>query len=779
MAESGGKVFASAKGLSTDGKDLFTVRAYDGANSSALWTGNINLGADWNIATSVAAGGGYVVGVGYGETDDVFQTIIVACYNASTGAQLWYKTFNAGGDDNVAYDVCIYGGMAYVAGSARSVLGEGRFLVLAYDLTNGDLIWNEEIGHGLNGNAALAIFANGNGVFATGYVQDADYNKVMLLVNLKLNSGAVQWQATYDAGSGENEGTDLAIANGLAIVAGRGVIEGAYMTFVRAYSLMEGALQWSSQFEVASTPTHLVASGNNVVMTGLYEGRYYVECMNIFTGKQIWLKTVTNHGLLNFNSAVDVEGSLVVAAFYSQNSTEDGDYVWDINLCQFAMSDGTLVASNLTSGTGGTSEDVDILINSAKVYFTTGTEKEIAAPMAMATLSTETKATIDGYNITVNGKSFTFKGVNYSPSPINSKNSDYPWGDWFQDGARDFSYYKEMQERDIANLKAMGVNCIKVYSITGFRWDDPTRATVSHDHFYTELAEAGIYVIVQVYTPESVIEQYNDNRWDDGSNEVPSSTLAQWQAVINEAKKYPAVVGYNLGNEFNADNKVQDKAYWGKANSILGHIKKMDPNRFTAVAIVDTQIDGYIKPVYYQNTTMTNLDVWGINSYRGLSTSGFDNLFSKYREICNKPLLLTEFGCPEATEKNGVVYELSSDQAKSVATYLTSHWSTDPSSIEKNSAKNGGVCAGGFVFEYSDEWWKRDDFKNPRGLPYVQDNHGDKNGAFPGGYWEDEGCGLYKISVSSGDVKTPWQQRGIDTLTARSGVAALSAMYKA
>jgi hypothetical protein len=794
LAESNGKIFASAKGVSNDGKDLFSVKGYDGTNGSVLWTTNINLGEDWNIASKVAVENDMVVAVGWGETEDVYQTILVGCFNASSGAEIWRQTFDAGGAENTAYGVTIYDGLVYVAGSGADSSGDMKFLVLAYNLVAGNLVWEKRIGTSAEFNRAQAIVADANGVFVTGFVMDKDWNKVMLLTNLNLKTGEEKWSVTYNAGQGESEGDYLVVEKGLAVVAGKGRVGSDRMAFVRAYDVRFGNLIWSKQMTVASGPTHLVVSGNTLLLTGLYEGYYFLESMNLFTGSQNWFTKVTNLGRLNFNSAVDVEGSMVVASFYSQNFSEENDYIWSIDVCQYSLSSGELVQSYHTEGLGDTYEDVDVLIHGGKAYFTTATEKEAPLALAMAAIPSTPLVKFDGYNMTVNGEPFVIKGINYSPSPINSVTYDWPWGDYFQDGADDFSKFKEIQDRDIPLLKAMGVNCIKVYSMTGFFWSDEfDRAHLKHEHFYNALAEAGIYVVVQVDTTSTVIKNYNDDIWINGTHKMEKNDLgkterccAQWQVVINEAKDYPAVIGYCLGNEWIGDFKASDTESFKKANAMLGQVKKLDKDRFTTISCGDGQVlvdngdvtEKYESPMYYQDKTMTNLDVWGVNPYRGTLNTGYDDLFCKIytnkQYTSTKPLLLTEWGCPFTTQANGKLQELSTAQEANAVTYLKSHWNASnvKDSIVDNLAINGGVCIGGFLFEFSDEWWKADN--DVHGQPWQWDAYNQKNINFPGGYWEEEGHGFYKISVGSDNVNVKWQFRGsIDALTPRTTVIKL------
>ncbi len=68
--------------------------------------------------------------------------------------------------------------------------------------------------------------------------------------------------------------------------------------------------------------------------------------------------------------------------------------------------------------------------------------------------------TVQDRQILLNGAPFTVKGVNYSPLPPGTTPAEYTeWGDVFH---RDFNV---VHTRDLALMRAVGVNNIRVYQI--------------------------------------------------------------------------------------------------------------------------------------------------------------------------------------------------------------------------------------------------------------------------------------------------------------------------
>jgi len=90
---------------------------------------------------------------------------------------------------------------------------------------------------------------------------------------------------------------------------------------------------------------------------------------------------------------------------------------------------------------------------------------------------------------------------------------------------------------------------------------------------------------------------------------------------------------------------------------------------------------------------MPAVDVWGINSYRGIS---FGDLFTSWQAVSNKPMFLAEFGA-DSYNANTKAYDPDS-QAKATAALLRE--------ISAQASYSGGIALGGTIFEWADEWWK-------------------------------------------------------------------------
>jgi beta-glucuronidase len=121
-----------------------------------------------------------------------------------------------------------------------------------------------------------------------------------------------------------------------------------------------------------------------------------------------------------------------------------------------------------------------------------------------------------------------------------------------------------------------------------------------------------------------------------------------------------------------------------------------------------------------------DIDIFGSNAYRG--DFGFGYLWEAVKEEADKPVFITEFGCPAYDDDES--WEIA-EQAQ--ADYHRGCWED----IEYNQAfkEGAGNCVGGIVFEWLDEWWKAYE-------PFTHDTKGLFSGPFPDGYMHEEWLGV-------------------------------------
>ncbi|KAL0487531.1 beta-glucanosyltransferase PGA4 [Acrasis kona] len=331
---------------------------------------------------------------------------------------------------------------------------------------------------------------------------------------------------------------------------------------------------------------------------------------------------------------------------------------------------------------------------------------------------------ISNQYIMVDGQRFFVRGADYSIIPIGKT----PDTSYWDDTAANTTFGRAVWQRDIANIKRMNGNTIRVYSMGGG----------NHTAFYDALLANGIRIILNMWV-----------NWGDFSDPTfKANALRDWKNFIIK-ERHPAVLMWCFGNELNQGGG-RDGPLFSLLNEARRVVQENDlPNpRPTTTTFADRDLSSTVA-TFYQSS---QIDVWSFQIYRGPS---FYDLFTSFNNTVKlrKPLVITEFGCDAYDNPNQRVDEAQHES------FNMRLWN--------ELYSNAGVVAGGLAFNYADEWWRCD--KNNAGVQKTCGNVA-QNTCFDN-YWNQEYSGLYSIS------KNP-VQNGPDVLTPRSIVTSLTQLWR-
>ncbi len=319
----------------------------------------------------------------------------------------------------------------------------------------------------------------------------------------------------------------------------------------------------------------------------------------------------------------------------------------------------------------------------------------------------------NGSKLLVNGKDFMVVGMNWDYFPIGT---NYTYSLWTQSD----EFIKDALDREMALLKVMGVNAIRVYTGIQPKWIEyiyrnyGIYTVLNHSFGRYGVTIDGAYIANTDYAEPNTQKQI--------LNEVNN--------LVQEFKDVPGLLMWLLGNENNYGlfwggaetedipvgetlESVRARHMYKLFNEGIQEIKKFDTNHPVAICNGDLLFIDIIAE------EVTSMDVLGINAYRGVS---FTDLFDKVREKLNVPIMFTEFG---ADAFNAI--EMHEDQLMQ-AKYFLGNWKE----IFQHSYGNSktGISIGGMTFQFSDGWWK-----------YLQDSNLDAQDTHAswsnGGYSED------------------------------------------
>jgi hypothetical protein len=288
---------------------------------------------------------------------------------------------------------------------------------------------------------------------------------------------------------------------------------------------------------------------------------------------------------------------------------------------------------------------------------------------------------IDGPQILVGGEPVHLRGVNWNPVP---KGGTHP-----QDLA-----YADFAAQDIALMQAAGINAVRTYE------------PLTDGGVLDALAQAGIFVLNTVYPY--------------GGNSVDSV-----DAPVNAVKQHPAILLWVIGNEWNYNGLYVDLSLSDsiqRINEVAARIRTLDVEHPIATVYGELPDESVL-------ADLGSIDVWGLNVYSGRS---FGDRFDEWAARSDKPMFFGEYGADAWNATSG---EYDPESQALATRDLTSE-------ILDNSVLSGGVCSGGTLFEFADEWWK-----DSGGSPDVQDIGGiaPGGGPYPDSTFNEEYWGIVTI----------------------------------
>jgi hypothetical protein len=268
-----------------------------------------------------------------------------------------------------------------------------------------------------------------------------------------------------------------------------------------------------------------------------------------------------------------------------------------------------------------------------------------------------TPVTVKGNAFFAGNDRFYIRGVDYQPG--GSSDVADPIAD--ADGCA----------RDIAEFKKLGINTVRVYTVDN---------TADHDTCMSALADAGIYLVLDVNTPK-----YSLNRADPNPsyNDVYLQSIF---ATIDIFQKYDNTLAFFSGNEVINDSPTSAAAPYVKAvtRDIRQYIRSRGyrtiPVGYSAADVSENRLE----MAQYMNCGSDDerSDFFAFNDYSWCSPSSFEvsGWDQKVKNFTGYglPIFLSEYGCNTNTRDFGEVSSL---------------YSTDMTA----------VYSGGLVYEYSQE----------------------------------------------------------------------------
>ena len=293
-----------------------------------------------------------------------------------------------------------------------------------------------------------------------------------------------------------------------------------------------------------------------------------------------------------------------------------------------------------------------------------------------------------GFKIQVDGVDTMLYGMNWGYMPIGE---NYRYDFWSLPEA---SIEKALRT-EMGLLKRMGVNTIRQYPTIPPKWVEWI-----HDNY-------GIYTMIN-----PLVGRYGVNIDGNYVPQTPYGDPKVREQLINETmeavmtyKDTRGVIMFMLGNEANYGlewtsfeianlpkgdrQKAKARHLYSLYGEIVDRIKAVDSHHLVSICNGDL---GYLDLI---KELIPNQDLLGSNVYRGRSST---DLFKRVKDELGIPFFYAEFGADAYNAKD------EREDGTTQAGYLRDLW---VEIYEEAYGRGGsGVAVGGYIFQWSDGWWK-------------------------------------------------------------------------
>ncbi len=312
----------------------------------------------------------------------------------------------------------------------------------------------------------------------------------------------------------------------------------------------------------------------------------------------------------------------------------------------------------------------------------------LATSAAAEPTKTEVYSDEAGFKVLIDGEETMLFGMNWGYMPIGE---NYRYDFWSLPEDR----IEEALREEMGLLKAMGVNTIRQYPTIPPRWVEWI-----HDNF-------GIYTMIN-----PLVGRYGVNingkfvpQTPYGDPSVRKLLIEQTMAEVRKYDGTRGVIMFMLGNEANYGlewtsfeiqnlpkgdrERAKAKHLYSLYGELVDMIKARDDNRLVSICNGDL---GYLDLIA---DLVPNQDLLGSNVYRGKSSG---DLFERVKNELGIPFFYSEFGSDAYNAKEG------REDGLMQARYLHDLWVEIL--LESYGKGSTGVAVGGYVFQWSDGWWK-------------------------------------------------------------------------
>jgi len=352
------------------------VRAHDAKTGETLWEDRLNPGR-FDRSQDVVIDGDRVFASGWFQLPVVSGAgvdFVVRAYDLKRGTLLWQQQIDRGVVD-IAERITARDGRVFGVGRTKGATGSNSdFAIFAFDAATGVELW-ESVTDVFQVDIAFTVTVDRDTVFAAGPVQ----NFTSLLIRAyDARTGQLLWQDEVPGGQMFVQGQGkLVTQRGLLFVAGGILTQAGDQDFiVRAYDKKTGALRWVQQLDAGGNDealsldvsgNRLFAGGYDACDAAFLSCSFSVRALAPKTGAVLWQDRfqATPGGDANV-TAIVARGGLVFAGGNAQDAA--GLYQWTLRI--YDAVSGALLGTELIASGGGSSNLIGLSLAEDRLYAT-------------------------------------------------------------------------------------------------------------------------------------------------------------------------------------------------------------------------------------------------------------------------------------------------------------------------------------------------------------------------------------------------------------------------
>lgn len=298
---------------------------------------------------------------------------VVRAYDLRNGQLLWQHQDDRSDQNDIASRVAATEGALFAVGGIYDP-SDADWLVRSFDPVTGAVLWEDQFDHSGGNDYAFDVVATGKHIYVSGIVLDprADprfpNNFSWLLRAYDAATGGLLWQSHTDLADGNDQSLDLAFGEGHLVQVGFAQTEEEDLDYlVRAWDAATGVLLWSDQVDGdgGNDVAHSVAIANGrVLVAGTVGGDFCMRAYELAGGALLWEDRINLGGGEARALAVELAGKWAYGLGYGTNATGN----LDLLVRAYEVRTGELAWADRVDEGGGDDVGFELAVGAGEVF---------------------------------------------------------------------------------------------------------------------------------------------------------------------------------------------------------------------------------------------------------------------------------------------------------------------------------------------------------------------------------------------------------------------------